>query len=158
MTVFDYFNLEMAESIKCDSCTINVQMSYGKIKHTPASFIKNVVLLYKHSTIKIQNNLPVALIGTGPVGMAAISQLSKRNIPFILFESGPSMGSSILLLRPTEVHRLHIIFFTNNVIKQSQKHSAFSNGRIIFQSKLFCFVFQLHQQTIGTFCNNQYAI
>jgi thioredoxin reductase len=46
--------------------------------------------------MKTQNNLPVAVIGAGPVGMAAISHLHKRNIPFLLFESGPNVGSSIL--------------------------------------------------------------
>lgn len=43
-----------------------------------------------------KNNLPVAVIGAGSVGMAAIAHLTKRNIPFLLFESGNSVGSSIL--------------------------------------------------------------
>ncbi|MCE3227148.1 MAG: hypothetical protein K0S32_1699 [Bacteroidetes bacterium] len=44
-----------------------------------------------------KNNLPVAVIGAGPVGMAAAAHLVKRNIPFVLFEAGESVGSSILL-------------------------------------------------------------
>jgi thioredoxin reductase len=40
--------------------------------------------------------LPVAIIGAGPVGLAAAAHLTKRNIPFVLFESGNSVGSSIL--------------------------------------------------------------
>lgn len=42
------------------------------------------------------SNLPVAIIGAGPVGMSAVAHLSKRNIPFILFEAGTSVGSSVL--------------------------------------------------------------
>lgn len=40
--------------------------------------------------------LPVAVIGGGPVGMAAAAHLSKRNIPFLLFEAGNDIGSSIV--------------------------------------------------------------
>lgn len=42
------------------------------------------------------NNLPVAIIGAGPVGLSAAAHLSKRNIPFILFESGESVGQNFL--------------------------------------------------------------
>ena len=36
-------------------------------------------------------NLPVAVIGAGPVGMAAAAHLSLRKIPFLLFEAGDSV-------------------------------------------------------------------
>ena len=42
------------------------------------------------------NSLPVAIIGGGPVGLAAAAHLSQRNIPFILFEAGEHVGASIL--------------------------------------------------------------
>jgi thioredoxin reductase len=42
------------------------------------------------------NNLPIAIIGGGPVGLATASHLTKRNIPFILFEAGQSVGQNIL--------------------------------------------------------------
>ena len=42
------------------------------------------------------NNLPIAIIGGGPVGLAAAAHLTLKNIPFILFESGPSVGQNIL--------------------------------------------------------------
>lgn len=41
-------------------------------------------------------SLPIAVIGAGPVGLAAASHLSIRNIPFLLFEAGDSVASSIL--------------------------------------------------------------
>ena len=41
-------------------------------------------------------SLPVAVIGAGPVGLAAASHLTKRNIPFLLFEAGDSVASNIL--------------------------------------------------------------
>ncbi|MEX2601081.1 MAG: NAD(P)-binding domain-containing protein [Balneolaceae bacterium] len=39
---------------------------------------------------------PVAIIGAGPVGMAAAAHLTERNIPFILFEAGVSIGANLL--------------------------------------------------------------
>lgn len=41
-------------------------------------------------------HLPVAIIGAGPVGLAAASHLVKRQIPFVLLESGDTPGANIL--------------------------------------------------------------
>lgn len=41
------------------------------------------------------SNLPVVIIGAGPVGMAAAAHLSFRKIPFLLFESGSEVGDSV---------------------------------------------------------------
>lgn len=41
------------------------------------------------------NALPVAVIGGGPVGLAAAAHLVERDIPFILFEAGPHVGASV---------------------------------------------------------------
>lgn len=40
--------------------------------------------------------LPVAIIGAGPVGLAAAAHLSLKNIPFIVFEAGTSVGQNML--------------------------------------------------------------
>jgi thioredoxin reductase len=40
--------------------------------------------------------LPVAIIGAGPVGLAAAAHLVERNLPFVVFESGPRVGDSAL--------------------------------------------------------------
>jgi cation diffusion facilitator CzcD-associated flavoprotein CzcO len=40
-------------------------------------------------------NLPVAIIGAGPVGLAAAAHLIKQNIPFFIFEAGSEVGHSI---------------------------------------------------------------
>ncbi|RYI27215.1 flavoprotein [Bacillus infantis] len=42
-----------------------------------------------------EGQLPVAIIGGGPVGLAAAAHLVKKEEPFILFESGDGAGSSI---------------------------------------------------------------
>ncbi len=44
----------------------------------------------------MKNNLPIAIIGAGPVGLAAAAHLTKRDIPFILFEAGDSAGTNFL--------------------------------------------------------------
>lgn len=40
--------------------------------------------------------LPTAIIGAGPVGLAAAAHLKTRNQPFILFEAGSTVASNIL--------------------------------------------------------------
>jgi thioredoxin reductase len=42
------------------------------------------------------NSLPVAIIGAGPVGLAAAAHLKVRNQPFVLFEAGNTVASNIL--------------------------------------------------------------
>lgn len=46
----------------------------------------------------MENNttLPVAIIGGGPVGLAAAAHLAQANQPFILFETGKSIGHNLL--------------------------------------------------------------
>jgi len=39
--------------------------------------------------------LPVAIIGAGPVGLAAAAQLAIRNEPFVVLEAGPAAGAAI---------------------------------------------------------------
>ncbi|HEV2088305.1 MAG TPA: FAD-dependent oxidoreductase [Cryptosporangiaceae bacterium] len=41
------------------------------------------------------STLPVAIIGAGPVGLAAAAQLATREIPFTLYEAGPQVGDAI---------------------------------------------------------------
>lgn len=42
------------------------------------------------------NSLPVAIIGGGPVGLAAAAQLVNRNQSFVLFEAGAQLGRNFL--------------------------------------------------------------
>lgn len=44
----------------------------------------------------MKTDLPVAIIGAGPVGLATAAHLTKREIPFILFEAGDSVGANFL--------------------------------------------------------------
>jgi len=46
-------------------------------------------------TSSISTALPVAVIGAGPVGLAAAAQLATRGQDFILFESGPVPGAAM---------------------------------------------------------------
>lgn len=45
----------------------------------------------KHNSL-----LPVAIVGGGPIGLAAAAHLTIRNIPFLLFEVGESVAANIL--------------------------------------------------------------
>jgi thioredoxin reductase len=41
------------------------------------------------------NDLPVVVVGAGPVGLAAAAHLAHRDLPFVLLESGPGPGAAI---------------------------------------------------------------
>ncbi|WML49719.1 FAD-dependent oxidoreductase [Neobacillus sp. PS3-34] len=43
-----------------------------------------------------QKNMPVAIIGGGPVGLVAAAHLVKKGEKFVLFEAGDTIGSSML--------------------------------------------------------------
>lgn len=44
----------------------------------------------------MKGNLPVAIIGGGPVGLAAAAHLVQKGESFILFEAGATVASNIL--------------------------------------------------------------
>ena len=44
---------------------------------------------------KALDGLPVAIIGAGPVGLAAAAQLSERGLDFVIYEAGDSIASSM---------------------------------------------------------------
>jgi thioredoxin reductase len=46
--------------------------------------------------MKSLKSLPVAIIGAGPVGLAAAAHLTVRNQPFLLFEAGSTVAANIL--------------------------------------------------------------
>jgi thioredoxin reductase len=43
----------------------------------------------------MSNQLPTAVLGAGPVGLAAAAHLAERGLPFVIFEAGDSVGASI---------------------------------------------------------------
>jgi thioredoxin reductase len=43
----------------------------------------------------MSNQLPVAVLGAGPVGLAAAAHLAERDVPFVVFEAGDEVGASI---------------------------------------------------------------
>ena len=45
--------------------------------------------------MKQNETLPVAIVGGGPVGLAAAAHLTVRNIPFLLFEAGESAATNV---------------------------------------------------------------
>ena len=44
----------------------------------------------------MKNDLPVAIVGGGPAGLAAAAHLTLRGLPFLLFEAGRTVASNIL--------------------------------------------------------------
>lgn len=56
----------------------------------PNAMVRKVFILMPVST-----SLPVAIVGAGPVGLAAASHLAIRNEPFVILEAGTEAGASI---------------------------------------------------------------
>lgn len=46
--------------------------------------------------MKLETNLPIAVVGAGPVGLAAAAHLVSRGLTPIVFEGGASVGASLL--------------------------------------------------------------
>lgn len=46
-------------------------------------------------TVPALTDLPVAVIGAGPVGLAAAAHLHERDLPFVVFEAGSDVAASI---------------------------------------------------------------
>jgi thioredoxin reductase len=75
----------------------------GEGGHRPTSYRKN--LIRSHSIEILQclmgasampnSQLPVAVIGAGPVGLAAAAHLASRGIEPVVFEAGASVGASV---------------------------------------------------------------
>ena len=53
--------------------------------------------------METNKSLPIAIIGAGPVGLAAAAHLKVRNLPFLLFEAGKTVASNILSWRHVRV-------------------------------------------------------
>ncbi len=45
--------------------------------------------------MKHLSELPVVVIGAGPVGLAAAAHLNERDLPFLVLESGPGPGAAV---------------------------------------------------------------
>ena len=55
-----------------------------------------LMLLTLRETRAVKNDLPVAVIGAGPVGLAAVARLLERGTTPLLFEAGANVGANLL--------------------------------------------------------------
>ncbi len=60
------------------------------IKHIPVNQVSCC-----EAPVQEKSKLPVAIIGAGPVGLAAAAQLISKGEPFMLFEAGDEVGANI---------------------------------------------------------------
>jgi len=45
---------------------------------------------------EVEADLPIAVLGAGPVGLAAVAQLIERGLPFVALEAGSRVGANLL--------------------------------------------------------------
>jgi N-acetylglutamate synthase-like GNAT family acetyltransferase/thioredoxin reductase len=45
---------------------------------------------------QVEDGLPVAVLGAGPVGLAAVAKLLERGLPFVALEAGDSVGANLV--------------------------------------------------------------
>ena len=55
-----------------------------------------LMLLTLREARAVENDLPVAVIGAGPVGLAAVARLLERGMTPLLFEAGARVGANLL--------------------------------------------------------------
>jgi thioredoxin reductase len=105
-------------------------------------FFRGIVYLIKRNiTMKRNESLPVAIVGGGPVGLAAAAHLNLRNIPFLLFEAGGSVASNILSWQHVKVFspwRYNIDKAAKQLLEQLGWHSpdeeGLPTGRELYES------------------------
>jgi NADPH-dependent 2,4-dienoyl-CoA reductase/sulfur reductase-like enzyme len=51
--------------------------------------------LMRESTVSSPDTLPVAVIGAGPVGLAAAADLIERGVPVKIYEAGATVGANV---------------------------------------------------------------
>ena len=80
----------------------------GKIEDAPAALKASVefqgacpacaafMSLRLREASKLEGDLPVAVLGAGPVGLAAAAKLIERGIPFVLLEAGKRVAANLL--------------------------------------------------------------
>src|SRR5690242_3967401 len=61
----------------------------------PARAPRNPQLRHGAASMRMQSDLPVAVIGTGPVGLAAAAHLIARGLPVKLYESGAAVAANV---------------------------------------------------------------
>jgi len=68
--------------------------------YEPAAPLKANIIsqnrLYESEYTMETNHLPVAIIGAGPIGLAAAAHLLRRGETPLVFEAGPSVGAAVL--------------------------------------------------------------
>jgi thioredoxin reductase len=81
--------------------------------------------------MNILKSLPVAIIGAGPVGLAAAAHLATRRQPFVLFEAGHTVGSNVMSWKHIKVFspwRYNIDKAARALLNQTTWQSPEDNG------------------------------
>lgn len=61
----------------------------------PADADLMVLAFRQHETVTLEG-LPVAVLGAGPVGLAAAAKLIERGLPFFILEAAPTVGANLV--------------------------------------------------------------
>ena len=91
------------------------------------------------------NNLPIAIIGAGPVGLAAAAHLAVRGIPFLVYEAGSTVAANVLSWKHIRVFspwRYNIDKAARQLLEsttwQSPADDDLPTGADLFESLRFC--------------------
>lgn len=73
----------------------------------------------------MRSSFPVAIIGGGPVGLAAAAHLVKRNKAFILIEKGEEVGAALWQWKHVRLFSPMVSWEHWNVTKKSHEAKAY---------------------------------
>jgi N-acetylglutamate synthase-like GNAT family acetyltransferase len=95
-TASEYFARYGFEHINMEEAPAALKASAEFQGACPASAAFMAVTLTQPAAASETAALPVAILGAGPVGLAAAAKLIQRGLPFFILESGASVGANLL--------------------------------------------------------------
>ncbi len=89
------FNITKQSSCCGSESTTTSCCSSETVNETSCCSTSEVNMTETTNLIQFNLDLPVAIIGAGPIGLAAAANLAIQNIPFIIFEAGQHVAENI---------------------------------------------------------------
>ncbi|NUP47091.1 MAG: M28 family peptidase [Catenulispora sp.] len=87
---------DTAERVRPDTLTAMASLVVATVEHLATQHTNSSTQTFGAGTMSEPlNELPVMVIGAGPVGLAAAAHLAARNVDFLVLESGDAVGAAI---------------------------------------------------------------
>jgi len=96
VTAPEYFAQAGFKRMKMDDAPAALKASAEFQGACPACAALMSLPLVEPRAASLDAELPVAVLGAGPVGLAAVARLIERGLPFVVLEAGAQVGANLL--------------------------------------------------------------